>query len=135
MFSFSSQSQPQHQSNQQPFTQRLVNQQLRLGTGQEGSANGEFNGPWGITFDFKNQQVIVSDYGNNRLQFFNRHDLTHLLTVGSKGTNLGQFNYPLGLCIQPFTNHLLVCDSYNQRVQVWSADDDVVVVIVMRMKT
>ena len=79
--------------------------------------------PWGVTFDSKNQQVIVSDC-NNRLQFFDRHDLTHLLSVGTKGTDLGQFKYPKGLCIQPFTNHLLICDSWNHRVQVWSVDDD-----------
>ena len=101
-----------------------MNQQLRLGTGSKGSANGEFNQPWGITFDSKNQQIIVSDDANHRLQFFNQHDLTHLLSVGSYGTKLGQFNYNRGLCIQPFTNHLLVCDSDNHRVQVWSVDDD-----------
>ena len=101
-----------------------MNQQLRLGTGQEGSANGEFYCPWGITFDSKNQRVIVSDHWNHRLQFFDRHDLTHLLSSGSYGTNLGQFQYPRGLSIQPFTNHLLICDEYNHQVQVWSNDDD-----------
>ena len=101
-----------------------MNQQLRLGTGKEGTANGEFNYPWGITFDSKNQRIIVSDQSNNRLQFFNQHDLTHLLSVGSYGTKLGQFNYPQGLCIQPFTNHLLICDQSNHRVQVWSTDND-----------
>ena len=101
-----------------------MNEELRLGTGNEGSAKGEFNRPWGIIFDSKNQRIIVSDRGNHRLQFFNQHDLTHHLTVGSKGTNLDQFNTPHGLCIQPSTNHLLVCDYNNHRVQVWSADDD-----------
>ena len=101
-----------------------MNQQLRLGTEQEGSANGEFNSPWGVTFDSKNQRIIVSDQDNHRLQFFNRYDLAHCLAVGSQGTNLGQFNSPKGLCIQPFTNHLLICDEINHRVQVWSADDD-----------
>ena len=101
-----------------------MNQQLILGTGKEGSANGEFNRPWGITFDSKNQQVIVSDEFNHRLQFFTRYDVTHLLTVGSKGINLGQLSYPRGLCIQSFTNHLLVCDFDNHRVQAWSANDD-----------
>ena len=105
-----------------------MNQQLRLGTGKYGSANGELNCPWGITFDSKNQRIIVSDQNNHRLQFFNRYDLTHLLSVGSNGTNLGQFKYPSGLCIQPFTNHLLISDSINHRVQVCSAvhgDDQV----------
>ena len=110
--------------DQQPFKQRPLNQQLRLGTGKKGSANGEFYYPWGITFDSKNQRIIVSDEYNNRLQSFNRHDLTHLLSVGSKGTYLGQFNSPQGLCIQPSTNHLLACDTWNHRVQVLSADDD-----------
>ena len=102
-----------------------MNQQLRLGTGSKGSANGEFNSPWGITFDSKNQQIIISDDGNHRLQFFNRHDLTHLLSVGSYGTKLGQINYNRGLCIQSFTNHLLVCDADNHRMQVWSVEDKV----------
>ena len=98
---------------------------MRLGTGKKGSANGEFNYPWGITFDSKNQRIIVSEYSNHRLQFFDRHDLTHHLTVGSYGTNLGRFNDPLGLNIQPFTNHILICDYNNHRVQVWSVDDKV----------
>ena len=67
--------------------------------------------------------MIVSDGENHRLQFFNRHDMTHLLSIGSKGTNLGQLNSPGDLCIQPFTNHLLVCDEVNHRVQVWSTVD------------
>ena len=115
---------PINSINQQPFTQRPLNQQLRLGNGKQGSANGEFSCPWGIAFDSKNQQIIVSDDANHRLQFFNQHDLTHLLSVGSKGTNLGQFNSPSGLCIQPFTNHLLICDDYNHRVQMCPAIDE-----------
>ena len=114
-----------NQCNQQPFTQRPLNQQLRLGTGKEGSAHGEFYLPWGITFDSRNQRVIVSDAGNHRFQFFNQHDLTHLLSVGSRGTNLGQFRNTHGLYIQPFTDHLLICDYSNHRVQVWSAVDKV----------
>ena len=110
--------------NQQPFKQRQLNQQLRLGTGKEGFANGQFIYPFGITFDSKKQRVIVSDAWNHRLQFFNRYDLTHLLSVGSYGTNLAQFICPAGLCIQPSTNHLLICDESNHRVQVWSANDE-----------
>ena len=101
-----------------------MNQRLRLGTGQAGSANGEFNFPWGITFDSKNQRIIVSEYGNHRLQYFNPHDMTHYLSVGSYGTNLGQLNSPRGFCIQPFTNHLLICERNNHQVQVWSIDDN-----------
>ena len=119
------QSNPNPNPNQKSFKQRPLNQQLRLGTGQAGTANGEFNYPRGITFDSKNQRIIIDDFDNHRLQLFNRHDLTHLLSVGTNGTNLGQFIYPAGLCIQPFTNHLLVCDSNNHRVQVWSVDDKV----------
>ena len=88
---------------QQVFEYRLLSEEKeKLGTGKKGSTNGEFNFPEGITFDSKNQRVIVSDRDNHRLRMFNRHDLTHHLSVGSKGTNLGQFNYPSGLCIQPF---------------------------------
>jgi len=97
--------------------------ETKLGTGKEGSEDGEFNWPWGITFDPINQQIIVSDTSNHRLQFFNRHDLSHLLTVGGPGCGkqLGQFNDPTGLAMQPHTNRLLVCDHDNHRLQVLSS--------------
>jgi tripartite motif-containing protein 71 len=110
---------------------------LLLGTtGQRGSSAGQFNRPWGITFDHQHQQVIVSDCFNHRLQFFSRrvveadvgadgvHRLKHLKSFGSEGKQLGQLNCPSGLCLQPFTHHLLVCDFLNHRVQVFSLDDD-----------
>jgi tripartite motif-containing protein 71 len=102
-------------------------------TGRKGSSAGQFNHPWGITFDHHHQQVIVSESWSHRLQFFSRrveadvgadgvHRLKHLKSFGSRGEQLGQFKSPAGLCLQPFTHHLLVCDDENHRVQVFSLD-------------
>ena len=112
-------------SSSQHFTLRPLNTQLRLGiTGKRGASSSLFNEPWGITFDSLHQHIIISDAGNNRLQFFSRSTLQYLKSIGgNEGTQLGQFKSPKGLCIQPFTRHLLVSDSQNNRVQVFSLDN------------
>jgi len=74
--------------------------------------------PSGIIFDSINQQIIVSDTHNNRLRFFNRHDLSRIrfLIVGGS-----QLDGPTGLAIQSQTNHLVVCDTINYRLQMLSS--------------
>jgi hypothetical protein len=78
-------------------------------TGQAGSSASQLKYPWSIAFDHQHQQVIISDCGNCRLQFFSRcvveadvdddgvHRLKHLKTFGSQGERLGQFKFARGL--------------------------------------
>ena len=96
----------------QLFSQRKFNNQLT------NSISNELEFPWGITFDKKNQQIVISDDYNHCLQFFSRNELKHQGCYGSLGNNKKNFFLPAGLCIQPQTQNLLVCDDRNNRVQV-----------------
>lgn len=82
----------------------------------------KFNNSNGITFDEKNQNVIVSDY-NNRVYILDK-ELKCLSTFGTKGKEPGNFNLPNGLCVQPATNNIIVTDEHNNRIQVFSNVDD-----------
>ena len=85
--------------------------------GSKGDDQGQFNNPYGIVVDEKNQHIIVSDEGNHRLQSFSRQG-QYLSSYGSKGSGNGQFNYPRQLCIHPLSNHIIVADWYNHRLQM-----------------
>ena len=60
--------------------------------GSLGSKQGEFNNPYGIISDSKNNhRIIVSDYLNHRIQIFDQNG-QYLNQFGSKGNNNGEFN-------------------------------------------
>jgi sugar lactone lactonase YvrE len=68
--------------------------------GSEGSANGDFEGPTGLSLDM-HPFVYVVDTGNNRVQMFD-NDGTWLTSFGSAGTGNGQFQEPLGVAANPY---------------------------------
>ena len=63
-------------------------------------------------------EVFVADYGNHRLQVFDREG-EFLRSWGEFGTAPGQFNNPIGVQIGP-AGAVWVVDSANQRIQVFS---------------
>ena len=90
-----------------------------LGTGQQGQGQGQFNMPHGVAFDSKHKSIVVTDWGNHRLQLFSQQDGKFLSAFGSQGTKNGQFNLPRGICIQQDgSNNLIVTDW--QRFQIFS---------------
>ena len=62
-------------------------------------------------------RMIVSDYGSNRLSFFDEGSES-IGEFGSEGNQLGQFDRPQGVCMDERIVRLLVCDSGNNRVQM-----------------
>ena len=62
--------------------------------GSNGSNNGQFSYPRGITFDSHNHLYVV-DSGNNRVQKFNTNG-NYLLQFGSKGASDGRLSSPYG---------------------------------------
>ena len=65
---------------------------LLKSVGCEGSGEGEFNSPTGMTV--VGDEVIVCDHGNHRLQVFTS-DLVFIRQFGSQGEGNGQFLRPL----------------------------------------
>ncbi|MFW6183324.1 MAG: flippase activity-associated protein Agl23 [Chloroflexota bacterium] len=140
--------------------------------GEQGTAQGEFNEPWGIAVDesfvyvadtwnhrvqkftlqgdfvatlgqsgsvadmgqdsggyffgprsvllMPNNQLLITDTGNHRLQLFDR-DGGLIRVVGQMGADPGQFNEPVGLA-QGADGSVYLADTWNARVQRFTPD-------------
>ena len=78
----------------------------------------EFNYPHGITF--YNNNIIVSDSGNHRIQIFD--DQGHYLDqFGEKGKLNHQLDLPIGLSIDSDGN-IIVADSNNKSIKIFTLD-------------
>jgi DNA-binding beta-propeller fold protein YncE len=87
------------------------------GTGEQGSGDGEFKIPLGITVLGSSGEVAVADYDNHRVQIFDSEG-KYKRQFGTEGKEAdGQFDFPSGLASDAHGN-LLVTDSAN-RLQVF----------------
>lgn len=86
--------------------------------GKPGNKKGELYSPRGLVVD-KENRLIVCDFDNHRLQFFNLQDGKALNSFGSKGINVGQFNNPLAVAVIN-KEEIIVTDWRNDRVQIFS---------------
>jgi sugar lactone lactonase YvrE len=82
--------------------------------GKEGSGNGQFKEPNGITTDSEGN-IWVVDTGNNRVQKFNEKG-EYLSQFGKEGTGNGQLKGPKGIVIDSEGN-IWVVDTGNNRLQ------------------
>ena len=100
--------------------------------GSPGSAQGQFNNPYGVGVDSKGN-VFVADMVNNRIQMFqlNRCPVGMGTTVargvcliddwGSIGIAQGQFVFPHGLDADS-SGIVFVADTINNRIQIFADD-------------
>jgi DNA-binding beta-propeller fold protein YncE len=86
------------------------------GAGKEGSGNGEFDCPPGITVLGSSGEVAVADTANHRVQIFDSEG-NYKRQFGTEGQEDGQFFLPKGLASDAHGN-LLVVDGTN-RLQVF----------------
>ena len=82
--------------------------------GREGSKEGEFNDPRGVTL--YDNQVYVCDTNNHRIQVFDL-DLNFVRSIGSRGKGRGEFDAPLDVQFDTAGN-MYVAEWGNGRVQV-----------------
>ena len=87
--------------------------------GEEGSAMGEFELPYGLAFD-SSGRVFVADRQNDRIQIFDP-DGGFIDSIGQQGTGNGEFDTPSGLALDSLGN-LYVSDRGNDRIQVFRPD-------------
>ena len=105
--------------------------------GSAGSADGQFNLPWGICLD-NDDNIFVADWRNDRVQSFTS-DGKWLASFGTPGTGgdcynarvkggityshapVGQFNRPTGVCVDQ-DGDIYIADWLNNRVQVLTPD-------------
>jgi DNA-binding beta-propeller fold protein YncE len=90
------------------------------GTGEEGSGNGEFHSPLGITVLGSSGEVAVADRDNHRVQIFDSEG-KYKRQFGTEGEeDDGQFNCPVGIASDAHGN-LLVTD-FTNRLQVFDPE-------------
>ena len=87
-----------------------------LSFGQKGESVGEFNGPWGVAVNDRDE-IAVTELWNGRVSVFSS-DGTHLRSFGRWGQKNGEFNLPSGIAFDSHGN-IVVADGVNHRVQVF----------------
>jgi DNA-binding beta-propeller fold protein YncE len=101
---------------------RVVSAQTFLFTfGTEGSGNGQFEEPLGVTVD-SGDNIYISDTGNNRIQKFDS-DGNFILTFGSFGNGDGEFDSPSGVAVDSGDN-IYVSDTGNNRIQKFNSNGE-----------
>jgi|SRR6476469_1545075 len=90
-----------------------------LQLGSNGTVDGRFYFPFGISIDSKDN-VYVADSGNNRVQKFDSNG-NFISKFGTYGTGDGQFINPVDIAVDSSDN-VYVDDSLNSKVQIYSLD-------------
>jgi DNA-binding beta-propeller fold protein YncE len=85
--------------------------------GRSGSGPGEYRFPYGLEADAE-KQLIVTEFGNGRVQKIERATGAHLATWGRTGRLAGELNYPWA-ATQLADGRVVVCDAGNNRLQVF----------------
>ena len=85
-------------------------------TGSKGSNTGEFQHPEGISF-LNDNEVLIADYGNNRIQRLNIHTGTMVKSFGRKGKEKGELNNPVDVAVDD-EERITVTECGNHRIQV-----------------
>jgi len=86
----------------------------------EFGSRGQFNYPSGVTVDQRNNQIVVTDLCNHRIQIFDEKG-AFLRVFGSKGNRDGQFDQPIGVVVDQQGNYV-VADTENHRIQIFNSE-------------
>jgi tripartite motif-containing protein 71 len=87
--------------------------------GTPGHGKGMYSRPSGITIDYSNGNIFVSNSGNHRIEKLTS-DGARILTAGkpgSAGTGEAEFNFPTAIALDPTKRDVFVSDTGNNRIQ------------------
>ena len=90
--------------------------------GKEGADPGQFKCPAGVSF-LNNNEILIADQSNNRIQHINIRTETVVKTFGKKGERKGRFKTPISICLDD-TERIVVTEFSNNRVQVMSKEGE-----------
>ena len=91
-------------------------------TGGKGSNTGEFQYPNGISF-LNDNEVLIADSGNYRLQRLNIQTGTVVKSYGKKGRKKGEFTWPVDVTVDD-EERIVVTERDNNRIQVMSKEGE-----------
>lgn len=87
--------------------------------GTKGSAEGQLNGPAGLSLD-RDGNIYVTENMNHRVSKFTA-DGNFILSWGKQGNNDGEFNHPWGITVDD-NQDVYVADWKNHRIQKFTGD-------------
>ncbi|CAH3021760.1 unnamed protein product [Porites evermanni] len=90
--------------------------------GCHGNNAGQLNRPTDVTY-LNDDNILVADQLNHRIQQFNVQTGNSVKRFGKKGTRDGEFQYPVSVCVDE-EGRVIVADHFNNRVQVLSQDGE-----------
>ena len=92
--------------------------------GSQGRNAGQFYHPWGLTY-FNDNEILVADQWNHRIQQVNVQTGTTVKCFGTKGTANGEFSNPIDVCLDE--QHRIVVTEYsNDRIQVITQEGETI---------
>ena len=91
-------------------------------TGGKGSNTGEFQYPNGISF-LNDNEVLIADSGNYRLQRLNIQTGAVVKSYGKKGRKKGEFSWPIDVTVDD-EERIVVTERDNNRIQVMSKEGE-----------
>ena len=87
-----------------------------------GNNGGQLNRPRDITY-LNDDNILVVDELNHRIQQFNVRTGNTVKSFGKKGTRDGEFQNPASVCVDE-QGRVIVADIFNNRIQVLSQDGE-----------
>ena len=90
--------------------------------GGKGENSGQFQFPDGVSF-WNDNEILIADNGNHRIQQLNIKTGTVVKTFGMSGAGKGEFQYPTDVCLDD-EGRIVVADYNNNRIQVISKEGE-----------
>ena len=81
---------------------------------------GQVKYPLGVTY-LKDDEILIADTNNNRIQQINIQTGTVVKTLGKKGLGIGEFNRPIDVCLDE-ERRIVVTEICSGRIQVISRE-------------
>ena len=92
--------------------------------GCRGLNPGQFSYPVGVSY-VNNNEILIADQGNHRIQQINIQTGTVVKSFGKRGTRKAEFKYPLDVCLDD-EGRLVVTEWGNHRIKVLSQDGETI---------
>jgi len=92
--------------------------------GSQGQNAGQFNYPHCVTY-LNDNEILVADQGNHRIQQVDVETGTAVKTSGKYGAAKGEFSNPVDVCLDEH-NRIVVTDFGNHRIQVMTQEGETI---------
>ena len=90
--------------------------------GDKGANSGQFQYPHGVSF-LNDNEILIADYGNHRIQQLNIKTGTVVKTFGKRGAGKGELEKPMDVCLDD-EGRIVVAEFNNNRIQMISKEGE-----------